>query len=484
MVTREKVSDSLCKSGGKKKGENKVTKKQFILELEKIGAIKFGKFTLKSGIISPFYIDLRDMISYPEMLDNVADFLVRRIKKMEFDVITGIPYTALPIASLVASKMKKPLIYMRKEEKAYGTGKKIIGKFKEKDKCLVIDDLITTGESKIETAEAMEKEGIVVQDFVVVIDRSANGKEQLKNAGYNLHSIMTLDKMLDTLYDNYSITRCQKDEVIEFTKSLLKKDDPSKIDYSINPLTKKLLNLIKKKKSNLILSLDVEKQDEFFKILDKVGPEIVMLKTHVDILEDYDEKFVPRLKEYAKKFDFIIFEDRKFADIGNTVRMQYRSGIYKISDWSECVTVHMVAGEGILKGLFDGLEGRSSFVLARMSSKGNLINEAYSRKCFDIARKNRKVVSGFIGHGKDVEDIRKFKAKFPPGLLLLMPGVKLEKGSDAMGQQYITVEEAIQGGADCIIVGRGIYGQKDPGEVAKIYRERAWKEYEKRERKR
>ncbi|MCK4654875.1 MAG: orotidine-5'-phosphate decarboxylase, partial [Candidatus Cloacimonetes bacterium] len=221
-------------------------------------------------------------------------------------------------------------------------------------------------------------------------------------------------------------------------------------------------------------------QKEFFKILDEVGPEIVMLKTHVDILDDFNENFIPRLKEYSRKYDFIIFEDRKFADIGNTVRKQFRSGVYKISGWAEFITVHMVAGEGILKGLFDGVEGRSSFVLARMSSKGNLINETYSRKCFEVARKYPDVVSGFIGHGKDVEDIRRFKAKFPTGMLLLVPGVKLQKGSDAMGQQYITVEEAVQGGADCIIVGRGIYGKENPGEEAKIYRERAWKEYEKR----
>ncbi|MCK4312908.1 MAG: orotidine-5'-phosphate decarboxylase, partial [Candidatus Cloacimonetes bacterium] len=241
----------------------------------------------------------------------------------------------------------------------------------------------------------------------------------------------------------------------------------------------KLMSKIIKKKSNLVLSLDVTDQKEFFKILDEVGPEIVMLKTHVDILDDFDENFVPKLKKYAEKYDFIIFEDRKFADIGNTVRKQFRSGVYKISDWAEFVTVHMVAGEGILKGLFDGVEGRSSFVLARMSSKGNLINETYSRKCFEFARKYPDVVSGFIGHGKDVEDIRRFKAKFPAGMLLLMPGVKLQKGSDAMGQQYITVEEAVQGGADCIIVGRGIYGKENPGKEAKIYREKAWKEYEK-----
>ena len=455
-----------------------MTKEQFIMELQRIGAIKFGKFTLKSGLVSPFYFDLRDMISFPEILEGVADLLAERIKNMDFDVLTGIPYTALPIASLVASKLKKPLVYLRKEEKAYGTGKNIIGKFKEGAKCLVIDDLITTGTSKIETAEAYEKEGVIIKDFVVVIDRSSNGKEDLAKKGYELHSLITLEEILNLLQMNDLISEEKVKEVRDFTASISKPVYPKK--EIRNPLTRKLISKIYKKKSNLVLSLDVTTQKEFFKILDEVGPEIVMLKTHIDILDDYDENFVPKLQEYSRKYDFIIFEDRKFADIGNTVRHQYRNGVYKIYGWAEFVTVHMVAGEGILKGLFDGTENRSSFVLARMSSKGNLINETYSRKCFEIARKNPNVVSGFIGHGKDVEDIKRFKAKFPSGMLLLTPGVKLERGSDAMGQQYITVEDAIQGGADCIIVGRGIIQAKDRKKEAKIYRERAWKAFKER----
>ena len=452
-----------------------MTKEQFVLELERIGAIKFGQFTLKSGLLSPFYFDLRDMISFPEILEGVADLLADRIKDMDFDVLTGIPYTALPIASLVASKLNKPLVYMRKEEKAYGTAKNIIGKFEKGAKCLVIDDLITTGASKIETAEAYEKEGVIIKDFVVVIDRSSNGKEDLAKSGYELHSILSLEEILNLLQVKDLITYEKVQEVRAFTASISQpKEETKEIN---NPLTIKLMNKIKDKKSNLVLSLDVTTQKEFFEILDEAGSEIVMLKTHVDILDDYDDDFVPKLQEYAAKYDFIIFEDRKFADIGNTVKHQYRNGVYKICDWAEFVTVHMVAGEGILKGLFDGIENRSSFVLARMSSKGNLINETYSRKCFEVARKNQNVVTGFIGHGKDVEDIKRFKSKFPAGMLLLTPGVKLERGSDAMGQQYITVEDAINGGADCIIVGRGIIKAKDIKEEAKIYRERAWKAY-------
>ncbi len=455
-----------------------MTKEQFVLELERIGAIKFGSFTLKSGLTSPFYFDLRDMISFPYILEGIADLLVDRIKDMEFDVLTGIPYTALPIASLVASKMQKPLVYMRKEEKAYGTGNNVIGKFEKGAKCLVIDDLITTGASKIETAEKYEKEGIVIEDFVVVIDRSSNGSDELAKDGYKLHSLITLDEIVKLLKSNNLITDEKVKEVEEFTASLDKPKE-SKKKY-INPLTQKLLNKMNEKESNLVLSLDVTTQNEFFNMLDKVGDEIVMLKTHVDIIDDFDDEFITKLQVYAKRQNFLIFEDRKFADIGNTVRHQFRNGVYKIADWAVYVTVHMVAGELILKGLFDGLENRAGFVLARMSSKGNLLNETYTRKCFEAAKKNPQWVAGFIGHGNSVEDIKRFKAKFPGSELLMMPGVKKEKGSDAMGQQYITIEDAVGGGADCIIVGRGILKADDPSDEAKLYRERAWKAYKKR----
>ena len=454
--------------------------KDFILKLEKIGAVKFGRFTLKSGVISPFYLDLRETVSEPELLNSTADLLLPIIKDLDFDLITGIPYTALPVATLIADRLKKPLIYMRKEEKVYGTGKQIIGSFKKGAKCLVIDDLITTGESKIESAKALEREGLVVKDFVVMIDRSARGEFELMQKGYHLHSLIKLDELVEILSQNNSISTQMAKEVKSFTTSLTHLEPQHGESIDINPLTKLLKEKINSKQSNLVLSLDVVRSEEFFRIIDMVGSEIVMLKTHIDVIEDFDDRFIPRLQEYARKHDFLLFEDRKFADIGNTVRLQYQKGIYRIADWADFVTVHLLPGEGILKGLFGNLEGKSCFVLARMSSEANLLNEAYSRRCLEISRNYPKVVSGFIGHGSSVEDIRGFKRKFPPQTLLLIPGVKLETGNDKLGQRYITVEQAIGGGADCIIVGRGIYQADDPAMIAKKYRERAWQEFNKR----
>ena len=105
------------------------------------------------------------------------------------------------------------------------------------------------------------------------------------------------------------------------------------------------------------------------------------------------------------------------------------------------------------------------------------MNDTYTRNVFSIGEKYADVVSGYICHANSKKELRRLKNKIPNGQLLLMPGVKSEAGSDAVGQQYTTVEDAMEGGADCIIVGRGIIGDENPGEKAKEYKERAWKLY-------
>ncbi len=434
--------------------------------------IKSEQLNLKSGVQSPFYFDLRDMISHPEILKGISGLIADSIKKMDFDYVSGIPYTALPIAGLVAEKLNKPLIYTRKEEKTYGTKNPIIGQFEKGKKALIIDDLITSGESIFETVEKFESTGLEVKDLFVIINRSQNGYEKLKKKGYRLHSLIELDELLNILHEENLIDNKKIEEIREFVFSSRM---PEKESMQENHLTEQLKSLIREKRSRLVLSLDVDNQKQFFGLLDQVAPHIVMLKTHVDILNDFDETFVSKLQEYARKYRFMIFEDRKFADIGNTVRKQYREGIYKIEKWSDFVTVHGIPGEGILQGLFEGTTNKAGFLLAKMSSKGNLMNEGYTRKIFEMGKKYPQWVSGYIVHAHSPAELRRLKNKIGAGQLLLMPGVKLERGSDALGQQYTTVEDAIEGGADIIIVGRGIVQAEHPGETAQIYKEKSWR---------
>ncbi|MDC7126311.1 MAG: orotidine-5'-phosphate decarboxylase [Spirochaetales bacterium] len=464
-------------------------KEEFIKGLYEIGAVRFGKFTLKSGIESPFYLDLRKVISYPKLHSLMCSMLSDYAAGLDFDCVLGIPYTALPSASIIAETLKKPLFMLRKEVKTYGAGGKLVGDPDKKGKCLIVDDLVTTGGSKFETADELTSLGFGVKDILVVVDRSADAVNELSSRGLVLHSLVSLEEIVQYLNKTGCLDDAKVEEIKSFTKTLPEKEKALKTDNDVesNKFTNKLLDVIKRKKSNLILSLDTEDPDEFFDILEKTSKSIVMVKTHVDIIRNFTPDFLDRLKKLAEKGDFLIFEDRKFADIGNTVKHQFYGGVYRIAEWADCVTSHLIAGEGTVKGLFPDGEAsmkaekpQAAFLLARMSSKGNLITEYYSKKVIEAGKDNFSVVSGYIGHGKDVEDIKQYKSLIPKGQLLLMPGVKLERGSDNLGQQYLTVEEAVTGGADCIIVGRGIIKAEDPQAEAEIYRERAWNVFCKR----
>ncbi len=180
-------------------------KQEIALALHEIGAIKFGEFTLKSGIKSPIYIDLRLLISYPKVLKLISEAMIEKAKELKFDVIAGIPYTALPIATAMSLDQDWPMVYARKEVKEYGTKKKIEGVFKEGDTALIIDDLITTGGSKFETIEPFEASNLKITDFLVLVDREQGGGRLLEEKGFKLHSIIGINEILDILKENAKI---------------------------------------------------------------------------------------------------------------------------------------------------------------------------------------------------------------------------------------------------------------------------------------
>ncbi len=193
--------------------------KELILKLYEINAIKFGEFKLKSGIMSPIYIDLRVTVSYPEALKQIADLMAAKTEDLNYDVICGVPYTALPFATAISLSQNKPMLMRRKEVKDYGTKKAIEGVFEEGQNCLIIEDLITSGSSVFETVEPLEQEGLKVTDIIVLLDRQQGGKKHIQGKGYNLHSIITISDLLEVLKEENKIDQEMYNQVKEFITS-------------------------------------------------------------------------------------------------------------------------------------------------------------------------------------------------------------------------------------------------------------------------
>lgn len=185
-----------------------------VLTLHDIGAVRFGRFELHSGRISSIYIDLRLLASFPDALREAAAAYRHTLQSLTFDRVAATPLAGLPIGTAICLEMNLPLIYPRKTMKGYGTGKQIEGQWEIGQTAVVVDDLITSGDSLLKGITFLKTAGLHVNDAVVLIDRQQGGRQALYEQGYRLHSLMTIRQLLAVLEDKERITSRQRVQVL------------------------------------------------------------------------------------------------------------------------------------------------------------------------------------------------------------------------------------------------------------------------------
>jgi uridine monophosphate synthetase len=245
---------------------------------------------------------------------------------------------------------------------------------------------------------------------------------------------------------------------------------------SAGGLAKRWMEACVAKQSLVVLAADRYTMDGLTSLLNEVSKSVVALKTHVDLVVDWTASAWAEFCEAAHSQGMLIFEDRKFADIGKISRDQM-GGVYDIRSWADLVTAHLISGPDIVAGLQAGWndverEG-GVLLLAQMSSRGNLLDEGYTGTVVAAGKENDGVF-GFIGNGSQPEGLRQLR-KQVGNKMIWTPGVNLEIGDGEMGQRYGDPYEAVLAGSDGIIVGSGIHRANDPSHAARAYADASWK---------
>ena len=243
-----------------------------------------------------------------------------------------------------------------------------------------------------------------------------------------------------------------------------------------NPLSHRIMEAATQKQSLVCLAADMDSIPELIELVEEVGPYIAALKTHVDMVKDFDINEWSKLRDLASSMNLLLFEDRKFADIGKITQNQM-AGIYDIRSWADIVTAHRISGPDIVNGIAEGWADVQRIggvlLLAQMSSRGNLLDQKYTKETIETGKGSPHVI-GYIGNGSSPEEIEQLREIVGPGQMIWTPGINLNTEAGKMGQRYGTPRESIVSGADIIIVGSGIHGQEDRVGAAKAYAEASW----------
>ena len=368
------------------------------MELIESGCVKRQICVLKNGNRSGIYYDVKNLISYPNKLTEVGDKMFSILNKdySDCNLLCGVPYGGIPFCSYLSTQFDIPMIMVRPTAKEYGLRKQIEGTYSSTDKCIIIEDVISTGDSINEIYNIL-KHHVNVIGVITILDRQENHHCEI----------------------------------------------PVRSVFCKNDITKLRLNDTIRKKGRLCFSADIDNPKKLIEVVDRVGMHISICKIHIDLV-DFSEfpraHFIELLLELAIKHNFMIMEDRKFADISFIVKKQYRN----IKGWADLVTVHGSVAEEVLS------------VLSGAMFVANMSNQTfdYTKKALGLAKSHANHLTGFIT-----------QHRIDP-LICMTPGVNLTVKTD-MDQNYCLPPGKEE--ADVVIVGRGIYDTENVGKTAELY---------------
>jgi uridine monophosphate synthetase len=324
---------------------------------------------------------------------------------------------------------------LRDSQKTYGTQKLIEGNYDSSTKVLLIDDVLTTGTSVINTIESLKNNNIETSKVLVILDRSNN-----TNTIQNVYSLFTLEDIMNIQNANF---------------------------YN-NIQSNSLYKLILNKKSNIILSCDLIKSCEILEMINKIGEYIIAIKLHSDLIQDFNDDFIEKLITLKKKYNLLIIEDRKFSDIGSIVIKQM-NGPLRIKDWADMVTTHTICGIESIKCLEQEYPNIGAILITELSSFGNLITDTYTNNSLEFRKQNN--VCGLVCQANTLKKINPYE------IITFTPGINLNISKDNHGQTYTNVKSENNKTGMVWIIGRGIYEHENPIEKVKEYKELGWKHF-------
>uniref|UniRef100_A0A0V0J335 orotate phosphoribosyltransferase n=1 Tax=Schistocephalus solidus TaxID=70667 RepID=A0A0V0J335_SCHSO len=390
---------------------DEATRRDLIYRLFRLGALNFEGVQLKSGEISPVYFDIRLTMSDPALLEDLATHLWNMVSKLggpHFDLVSGVPAAAIPLATCIALKTKIPMILCRKAAKDYGTKKVIEGIWKKGQHCLVVEDVVTYGDSVAETTDLLRANGLIVNHAVVVVERQQGATQNLAaNRNVKLHALLTFNDLLMTLLND----GCISEERVQAAKSYNAKwqfnslrPAASLSDVHFSPdIGQLLFQYMKTKCSRLCLTFDSPAYaEEIISLAERLAPKLCALMLHPELVPDFSPDFTDRLRLLANRKGFLLIADRKLADVGKITRHQLIGGQFRLADWCDLLTVHALTGTDQLAALRKLKQSAqqstslSALIVGEIDTEGSLIDLEYKSHCVKLAIKYSDVVLGFL----------------------------------------------------------------------------------------